>query len=144
MLFQFNVYDLTGTETESWSIATRSIGTLACIIQPFHEAHLTSVEAVVFPSAASIKIPVTIDLDWTPADVVPGSSLLQTPGAVRLTIGSLCASDNHILPANLHCLNPVIKSHLPCTDSSKLTLGFNPSRDATTEDAPLPASRHLL
>lgn len=126
------MYDLTGTESKTWHIAVHHIGSVKRIIEPFREASLVSLEAAVFPSAPSVKIPVTVDLAWTPADVSPDSSLLQTPGAIRLTIGSL-ETHNHIYPANLNCLNPIIKSHLPYTDSPRLNLAFKQSAEAVAE-----------
>lgn len=123
--FQHLYFDLTGTESKSASITVQSIPKVVKLIALFRDAYLTSLEAVVFPSAPSLKIPVTVDLAWTTADLtVDGKDVLATPSSARITVGGLQLLHQGILPANLGYINPIIKSPIPYTNHPRLNIHF--------------------
>ncbi|AVH76850.1 coat protein [Bee Macula-Like virus 2] len=132
--FQHLFYDLTGTETKSTSTTVQVIAPVKSLIQNFRDAQVVSLEAVVFPTANSLKIPVTVDLAWTPADVTAsGTQVITTPGSARVTVGGLNLLNQGVLPCNLNYVNPCIKSPLPYTNHPRLNVHFMESPDAKLE-----------
>lgn len=132
--FQRLYYDLTGTETKSTSVTVQSLPNVASIIRGYRDAYLVHLEAIVFPSAPSLKIPVTVDLAWTTADVtVEGTNVLATPSSARITIGGLALMHQANLPCDLGYINPIIKSPIPYTNHPRLNIFFHSNPDALAE-----------
>lgn len=132
--FQKLFYDLTGAETKSTSTTISALANVASIIKPFRDAEIITLEAVVFPTAAALKIPVTVDLAWTTADVtVEGATVLATPSSARITVGGLALMHHASLPCPLNYINPIIKSPIPYTNHPRLCLYFHPSKDAIAQ-----------
>lgn len=132
--FQRLYFDLTGTESKSNSVTVQSLPNVANIIKGYRDAYLVHLEAVVFPSAPSLKIPVTVDLCWTTADVtVEGSNVLATPSSARITIGGLALMHQATLPCDLGYINPIIKSPIPYTNHPRLNIFFHLNQDAVNE-----------
>ncbi|BAD35018.1 coat protein [Bombyx mori latent virus] len=132
--FQRLYFDLTGTETKSNSVTVQSLPNVSSIIKGYRDAYLVNLEAVVFPSAPSLKIPVTVDLCWTTADVtVEGFNVLATPSSARITMGGLALMHQATLPCDLGYINPIIKSPIPYTNHPRLNIHFHQSADAVLE-----------
>lgn len=132
--FQRLYYDLTGTETDSNSVTVQSLTNVASIIKGYRDAYIVQLEAIVFPSAPSLKIPVTVDLCWTTADVtVSGANVLATPSSARITIGGLALMHQATLPCDLGYINPIIKSPIPYTNHPRLNIYFHTNPDAVAE-----------
>lgn len=132
--FQRLYFDLTGNESKSNSVTVQSLPNVASIIKGYRDAYIVHLEAVVFPSAPSFKIPVTVDLCWTTADVtVEGSNVLATPSSARITIGGLALMHQATLPCDLGYINPIIKSPIPYTNHPRLNIYFHQSPDAANE-----------
>lgn len=132
--FQSLIFDLTGTETKSASFTIQGLTKVAALIKPFRDATITSLEAIVFPSAPSLKIPVTVDLAWTTADLtVEGTNVLATPASARITVGGLQLLHQGILPADLGYINPIIKCPIPYTNHPRLNIYFHQNSDAVSE-----------
>lgn len=132
--FQSLIFDLNGTETKSYSTVLPTLPIIAKHIQYFRYATVSNLEAVVFPSAAALKIPVTVDLAWTTADVVPtGKDVLGTPSSARITIGGLDIVNSGVLAADLRYINPVIKSPISYSDTPRLSMHFHSNPDAVAQ-----------
>lgn len=132
--FQRLYFDLTGTESKSNSVTVQSLPNVASIIKGYRDAYIVHLEAIIFPSAPSLKIPVTVDLCWTTADVtVEGSNVLATPSSSRITIGGLALMHQATLPCDLGYINPIIKSPIPYTNHPRLNIFFHQSQDAVNE-----------
>lgn len=132
--FQRLYFDLTGTESKSNSVTVQSLPNVASIIKGYRDAYIVNLEAVVFPSAPSLKIPVTVDLCWTTADVtVDGTNVLATPSSARITIGGLALMHQATLPCDLGYINPIIKSPIPYTNHPRLNIFFHQNPDAVNE-----------
>lgn len=132
--FQRLYFDLTGTETNSNSVTVQSLPNVASIIKGYRDAYIVQLEAIVFPSAPSLKIPVTVDLCWTTADVtVEGVNVLATPSSARITIGGLALMHQATLPCDLGYINPIIKSPIPYTNHPRLNIFFHQNADAVAE-----------
>lgn len=132
--FQCLIYDLTGLESKSYSVTVQSLTKVSSLTKYFRDARLSSLEAVVFPSAASLKIPVTVDLAWTTADLtVEGADVLATAASTRITVGGLNLLHQGILPADLGHINAIVKSPIPYTNHPRLNIFFHTSKDAVAE-----------
>jgi len=130
--FQAHVVDLKGIEHKSHSVPVQSLTAVRDKIKLYRDAVLTSCEAVVYPSAPSLKIPVTVDLVFTTADItVTGVDVLATPSSTRITVGGLSILRNGVLPADLKYINPIIKSPIPYTNHPRLNLLYHANPDAT-------------
>lgn len=102
----------------------------------FRDAWVSSLEAVVFPSAVSLKEPVTIDLAWTAGDFTPKSDeLLAVPASARLTVGGLSILHQGILPADLGHISPIVKSPIPYTNTPRLTVQVQSGGTPTSDQA---------
>lgn len=132
--FQKLYFDLTGTESKSNSVTVQSLTNVASIIKGYRDAYIVDLEAIVFPSAPSLKIPVTVDLCWTTADVtVEGVNVLATPSSARITIGGLALMHQATLPCDLGYINPILKSPIPYTNHPRLNIFFHQNPDAVSE-----------
>lgn len=124
--FQVEYYGLTGQEKGHISTTLPEITLIKNIINYYQHAEVVELEAVLFSGSRSYEEPVTIDLLWSPADVVAGSSILSKPGAVRFTIGGLNLADSGRLPCPLQYINRVIKSPISYSNSPRLNVVFHP------------------
>lgn len=119
--FQYVVDQFNGS-TEVFLFNTPSSSPAISNLTKFvRDAYLTHIEAVVYPSALSLKVPITIDLAWTPADLnIVKSNVLAVPSSSRFTIGGLSILHSGSLPCDLAYINPIVKSPIPYTNSPKL------------------------
>lgn len=121
--FQDKILDVSGKERLNYSQLVSSCAPVKRHIHYFRDAWVSELEAVVFPSALSLKTPVTVDLCWTGADIAPsGENVLATPASARLTIGGLALLHQGILPADLGHINPIIKSPIPYSNTPRLSI----------------------
>lgn len=134
--FQFLFYDLDGTESKTTSKTVADIDTVKAITQLYRDATLSSLEAVIYPSAAAIKDPVTVDLLWTSANVTfgEGDSVIKSPTSVRFTVGGLAITQQGVLPCDLSFVNPIIKSPVPYTNHPVLHASFHQSGPQETKN----------
>lgn len=123
--FQQEYYGLTGGETGHASTTVPELSNVRDIIRYYQLCELVELEAVIFPSAGAYKTPLTVDLLWTPADVLAGAVVLSKPGAVRFTIGGLNITNSGALPCPLQYVNRVIKSPVSYTNSPRLNVVFH-------------------
>lgn len=132
--FQYFAAGLTGTEQKIYTITANSLDVITRHTKYYRDAELTHLEAVVFPKAESYKIPVTVDLVWTPADVTMAfGDVMKTPGSARITAGGLNLVNHGVLPCDLNYVNPIIKCPIPYTNSPRLHVDFHQSKDAVDE-----------
>lgn len=124
--FQHEWYGLTGTETGTASVTISEINSVRDIIKYFQNATLLEVEAVIYAYAPSVAKPLSVELAWTPANVVVGEgSILAVPGGCVFTVGGLNVSNGGILSAPLQQLNPIVKSPIPYDNQPRLNVKFH-------------------
>lgn len=144
MPFQFNFYDLTGTESKSTSLDLAGKDVITNLIAPYRHARLTHLEAVIFPTAASLKYPQTVDAVWTPHNTtISDNKIMATYGSQRITVGGpFNVNSNSTLPADLALLNPVLKDSVTYVDTPRLCIRFHQNSDsmALGIKAPIAAS----
>lgn len=124
--FQFEWYGLTGTETGTASVTMSELAPVKDIIKYFQNASLLDLEAVIYAYAPSVEKPLSVELAWTPANViVGGGTILAVPGGCVFTVGGLNVSNGGILPAPLQQLNPIVKSPIPYDNQPRLNVKFH-------------------
>nr|AOF41059.1 polyprotein [Fig fleck-associated virus 2] len=141
--FQFNFYDVTGTETGSTTLDISSKDVVLKLLGPYRHGVLLSLEAVIMPSANAAKYPQTLDAVWSTADhIISASEILATYGGQRLTWGEASMNAALNLPADLSHLNPVIKDSTTYKDTPRLNLRFyqNPDSVSLGINAPISGS----
>ncbi|AWB13379.1 polyprotein [Alfalfa virus F] len=129
--FQWNFFDLTGTETKSASISIAGSSHITELLPQYRYARLINLELVVFPMAISMKYPQTVDVVWCTADqTITDGKIMATYGSQRISVGGpLNMSSHSILPANLSSLNPVVKDSVTYNDTPKLCVRFYENSD---------------
>lgn len=131
--FQHHAATLRGTETNLHTVNINSIYEVRRHLEYFRDAELVTLDVIVFPAAGAYKIPVTVDLVWTPADVILNSGqVLDTPGSSRITVGGLNLASHATLACDLNYCNRILKSPIPYTNSPRLNIDFKQSKDAAS------------
>lgn len=124
------------TKQHFTSVLIQSLDTVKRHTAYFRDAWVSSLEAVVFPSAISLKEPVTLDLAWTAGDFTPKTNeLLAVPASARLTVGGLSILHQGILPADLGHISPIVKSPIPYTNTPRLTVQVQAGGTPTSDQA---------
>lgn len=132
--FQYLAADLLGTEQKIYTVTVNAIDVITRHTRYFRDARLSHLEAVVFPTNESYKIPVSVDLVWTPADVTLSTGdVMKTPGSAKITVGGLNLVNHGVLPCNLGYVNPIVKSPIPYSNSPRLNIDFHQATDAVAE-----------
>lgn len=146
MPFQFNFYDLTGTEKNSTSLDIAGKDVITTLIGPYRHARLTHLEAVLFPTAASLKYPQTVDAVWTPHNTtISDNKIMATYGSQRITVGGpFNVNSNSTLPADLALLNPVIKDSVSYVDTPRLCVRFHQNSDSMALGIKAPISASIF
>lgn len=143
--FQDLVLSVTGETSASFSQTIAACHPVKRHSQYFRDCWVSKLEAVIFPSASSLNSPVTVDLAWTPADVIAqGDAVLATPGSARLTVGGLSIYHQGVVSCDLGHINSIIKSAIPYTNSPRLNVFVLPSPKATTDVKAVVVIRGLL
>lgn len=125
--YVFGIKDQLKTVT----ISTHSV--ILNIAKHYRDAELVSLEAVIYPTAASYKFPITVDVVWTPDHINPDQSeLLNTPGSARITSGGLNLMQQGVVACNLGYINPIVKCPIPYTNHPRLTIFENRNPDVST------------
>nr|WCR76259.1 polyprotein [Alfalfa virus F] len=129
--FQWNYFDLTGTETKSSSLSIAASTHITELLPQYRYAKLINLELVVFPMAISMKYPQTVDVVWCTADqTITDGKIMATYGSQRISVGGpLNMSSHSILPANLSSLNPVVKDSVTYNDTPKICVRFYENAD---------------
>nr|WBM81660.1 MAG: coat protein [Myotis brandtii tymo-like virus 1] len=132
--FQFWAAGLRGTEKNIYTVTVNSLDVITRHTKYYRDAQLTHLEAVVYPTSNSYKIPVTVDLVWTPADVTLSTGeVMKTPGSAKITVGGLNLVNHGVLACDLGYVNPILKSPIPYTNSPRLNIDFHQSPEAVAE-----------
>nr|CAH2618956.1 putative coat protein [Oxera neriifolia tymo-like virus]CAI5384016.1 putative coat protein [Oxera neriifolia tymo-like virus] len=132
--FQFSVFDITGTESKTFSLSLASSKAILNLTKPYRFAKLTKLEAVVFTLGPAMTYPQTIDLAWTPAfTTLTEGDFMNTYGSERIVIGGPVNLPSHsIVPANLQIMNPTLKDAISYSDTPRLNLRFWQTSTSTT------------
>ncbi|QOQ52504.1 coat protein [Citrus virus C] len=129
--FQFNFFDLTGTESKYTSLAIDGESRVLNLLTHYSYAKLSSLELVVFPKAESLAYPQTFDAVWATSDsVITGTDIISVYGSQRVTFGGPVSSSLPIImPCDLKSLNPVIRDSVVYKDTPKLFIAFYQNKD---------------
>lgn len=94
----------------------------------------SQLECVVLPDQHCVEVPITIDVAWTPNDVIPTqTTILSYPGAARLTAGGPVAFAPFVVPCPFESVNRVIKSSIPYGDTPRLSFNCWLNTSANTK-----------
>nr|UVW93832.1 polyprotein [Purple passionfruit leaf deformation virus]UVW93833.1 polyprotein [Purple passionfruit leaf deformation virus] len=106
---------------------------------PYRFVKLRSLEAVVYPSAASMTNPTTLDIVWcTTNSTTSFDSIMITYGGRKLSVGGpLISGHAHIIPGDLNYMNPVLKDSTSYTDTPKLLLRVYQSSNPSSSKVPV-------
>lgn len=125
--FQYLFYEYNGTQKGVVSMTLEVMSPVAAIIKPYRDCVVLNLDAVVFPTSYAYKNPATFDLAWTTADVTPSESeILHTPGATKVTVGSIHLMSTGVITANLSYINPIIKAPITYNNSPRFNIRFYP------------------
>nr|WCR76256.1 polyprotein [Medicago sativa marafivirus 1] len=129
--FQWDFFDLTGTETKSASLSIAGSTHITSLLPQYRYARLLQLELVVFPMSISMKYPQTVDVVWSTADqTITEDKIMATYGSQRISVGGpLNMSSHSILPANLSQLNPVVKDSVTYNDTPRINVRFFENAD---------------
>lgn len=130
--FQIMLEEFTGAVPDSFTYTISGIKQIQTLVKPFRDAVLLSLEAIVFPFAASYKNPLTIDVAFTPADVtVANNNIINTPGSARLTCGGLNLLQSGVVNCDLSYINSILKSPIPYSNTPRIN--FKPHLNSDIE-----------
>lgn len=144
--FQFHLLDIFGDETTNSTCVPNTNAAIIKHTKYFQNAQFKKLEAVVFPSAPSLKYPVSFDICWTTCDVNPsGDNVLAVPTSLRFTVGGLNLQSSPVYPADFNLINPEIKSSIPYTNLPRLCIHHraNPDCKETGSDRTIKASVYV-
>ncbi|QBP37022.1 putative coat protein [Lampyris noctiluca tymovirus-like virus 1] len=131
--FQIMLQEFTGAIPDSYTYTISGLPKIQTLIKPFRDVVLLRLEAIVFPLAPSYKNPVTVDLAFTPNDVVvAGSSIIDTPGSARLTAGGLHLLQSGVVNCDLQYINNIVKSPIPYSNTPRINFRCHKNPDVAT------------
>lgn len=125
--FQHLASTLNGQEKNIYTVAISSIDSITRHTKYYRDAMLEDLEVVVFPLANSYKVPVSVAMVWTPADVTLATNdVMKTPGSALITVGGLNLVNHGVLACDLNYTNRIIKCPIPYSNTPRLNIDFKP------------------
>jgi hypothetical protein len=145
--FQWNTYDLTGTETGVTSIDIQKHTIITNLARGYNLAILDHLFVQFSPKAECIKYPVTCEVLWAPESADIGTThIMDTYGSARLVAGSITNPGDNLL---IHCdlvndCNPIMKSPIAFNNCPRLYLKFYQNADSVKLGINAPISASLF